>query len=209
MIIWSEEADTADGSLMESHCLCVVTSYLRVFSVPSQGIFVLGLPFALLQSGYMGLVLLVLSAWVCNYTGRILVTCLYEEEPRLLLFLFYFHWVTLHFQRQCYGCSSAQQIHSPLSGQSCYQTLSLWHFSTALPKEDGILCKNDQRTWQHCRISSLFHLFSADTWQGFEFQSHHSTVLKPNFISKRNNWPIKPDSKEAYGKKKKKTEQGV
>uniref|UniRef100_A0A3P8UW29 Vesicular inhibitory amino acid transporter n=1 Tax=Cynoglossus semilaevis TaxID=244447 RepID=A0A3P8UW29_CYNSE len=46
-----------------------------------QGIFVLGLPFALLQSGYMGLVLLVLSAWVCNYTGRILVTCLYEEEP--------------------------------------------------------------------------------------------------------------------------------
>ncbi|CAK6962783.1 vesicular inhibitory amino acid transporter-like [Scomber scombrus] len=45
-----------------------------------QGIFVLGLPFALVQSGYVGLVLLVLSAWVCNYTGRILVACLYEEE---------------------------------------------------------------------------------------------------------------------------------
>ncbi|KAM9354950.1 vesicular inhibitory amino acid transporter [Pholidichthys leucotaenia] len=45
-----------------------------------QGIFVLGLPFALLQSGYAGLVLLVLSAWVCNYTGRTLVSCLYEEE---------------------------------------------------------------------------------------------------------------------------------
>ncbi|XP_044026061.1 vesicular inhibitory amino acid transporter-like [Siniperca chuatsi] len=45
-----------------------------------QGIFVLGLPFALVQSGYLGLVLLVLSAWVCNHTGRILVTCLYEEE---------------------------------------------------------------------------------------------------------------------------------
>ncbi|KAM8832368.1 vesicular inhibitory amino acid transporter-like isoform 3-T3 [Spinachia spinachia] len=45
-----------------------------------QGIFVLGLPFALLQSGYVGLVLLVLSAWFCNHTGRILVACLYEEE---------------------------------------------------------------------------------------------------------------------------------
>ncbi|KAM3602668.1 uncharacterized protein V6R79_008520 [Siganus canaliculatus] len=46
-----------------------------------QGIFVLGLPFALARSGYAGLFLLVLSAWVCNYTGRILVACLYEEEP--------------------------------------------------------------------------------------------------------------------------------
>ncbi|XP_078131524.1 vesicular inhibitory amino acid transporter-like [Sander vitreus] len=45
-----------------------------------QGIFVLGLPFALVQSGYVGLVLLVLSAWVCNHTGSILVACLYEEE---------------------------------------------------------------------------------------------------------------------------------
>ncbi|XP_034555845.1 vesicular inhibitory amino acid transporter-like [Notolabrus celidotus] len=45
-----------------------------------QGIFVLGLPFALVRSGYVGLVMLVLSAWVCNHTGRILVACLYEEE---------------------------------------------------------------------------------------------------------------------------------
>uniref|UniRef100_A0A3Q1G7T6 Vesicular inhibitory amino acid transporter n=1 Tax=Acanthochromis polyacanthus TaxID=80966 RepID=A0A3Q1G7T6_9TELE len=37
------------------------------------GIFVLGLPFALVQSGYVGLVLLVLSAWICNHTGRTLV----------------------------------------------------------------------------------------------------------------------------------------
>ncbi|XP_028998071.1 vesicular inhibitory amino acid transporter-like [Betta splendens] len=45
-----------------------------------QGIFVLGLPFALVRSGYVGLVLLVASAWVCNHTGRILVACLYEEQ---------------------------------------------------------------------------------------------------------------------------------
>uniref|UniRef100_A0A3Q2CA15 Vesicular inhibitory amino acid transporter n=1 Tax=Cyprinodon variegatus TaxID=28743 RepID=A0A3Q2CA15_CYPVA len=48
-----------------------------------NGIFVLGLPFALVQSGYMGLVVLVLSAWVCNHTGRSLVACLYEEEHRV------------------------------------------------------------------------------------------------------------------------------
>uniref|UniRef100_A0A667Z558 Vesicular inhibitory amino acid transporter n=1 Tax=Myripristis murdjan TaxID=586833 RepID=A0A667Z558_9TELE len=48
----------------------------------TQGIFVLGLPYALVQSGYLGLVLLVLSAWVCNHTGTILVACLYEEEHR-------------------------------------------------------------------------------------------------------------------------------
>ncbi|XP_067097827.1 vesicular inhibitory amino acid transporter [Osmerus mordax] len=45
-----------------------------------QGIFVLGLPYALLQSGYLGLVLLPLAAVVCNYTGQILVSCLYEED---------------------------------------------------------------------------------------------------------------------------------
>lgn len=47
-----------------------------------QGIFVLGLPFALVRSGYLGLVLMVLSAWVCNHTGRILVACLYEEREQ-------------------------------------------------------------------------------------------------------------------------------
>ncbi|XP_051501692.1 vesicular inhibitory amino acid transporter [Myxocyprinus asiaticus] len=45
-----------------------------------QGIFVLGLPYALLQSGYMGLLLLVFAAVICSYTGKILVSCLYEED---------------------------------------------------------------------------------------------------------------------------------
>uniref|UniRef100_A0A8C6KP97 Vesicular inhibitory amino acid transporter n=1 Tax=Nothobranchius furzeri TaxID=105023 RepID=A0A8C6KP97_NOTFU len=51
-------------------------------SWPVQGVFMLGLPFALVHSGYVGLVLLLLSAWVCNHTGRSLVACLYEEEER-------------------------------------------------------------------------------------------------------------------------------
>uniref|UniRef100_A0A674PAJ7 Vesicular inhibitory amino acid transporter n=1 Tax=Takifugu rubripes TaxID=31033 RepID=A0A674PAJ7_TAKRU len=53
-------------------------------SVFFQGIFVLGLPFALVRSGYLGLILMVLSAWVCNHTGRILVACLYEEGGSVL-----------------------------------------------------------------------------------------------------------------------------
>ncbi|XP_028809284.1 vesicular inhibitory amino acid transporter [Denticeps clupeoides] len=45
-----------------------------------QGIFVLGLPYALLQSGYLGFLLLVLAAVICSYTGKILIACLYEED---------------------------------------------------------------------------------------------------------------------------------
>ncbi|XP_062267999.1 vesicular inhibitory amino acid transporter-like [Platichthys flesus] len=59
-----------------------ITSWEAGWNVTNaiQGIFVLGLPFALVRSGYVGLVVLVLSAWVCNHTGSILVACLYEEE---------------------------------------------------------------------------------------------------------------------------------
>ncbi|MBN3326494.1 VIAAT protein, partial [Atractosteus spatula] len=45
-----------------------------------QGIFVLGLPYALLHSGYLGLLLIVLAAAICSYTGKILIACLYEEN---------------------------------------------------------------------------------------------------------------------------------
>ncbi|XP_048860538.1 vesicular inhibitory amino acid transporter [Brienomyrus brachyistius] len=48
--------------------------------LPFKGIFVLGLPYALLQSGLPGLILLVLAAIICSYTGKILVACLYEED---------------------------------------------------------------------------------------------------------------------------------
>lgn len=63
--------------LLTSSVPCVYS-----FSYLLQGIFVLGLPFALVHSGYVGLILMVLSAWICNYTGRILVACLYEEKER-------------------------------------------------------------------------------------------------------------------------------
>ncbi|XP_052390580.1 vesicular inhibitory amino acid transporter [Carassius gibelio] len=59
-----------------------ITTWEAGWNVTSaiQGIFVLGLPYALLQSGYVGLLLLVLAAFICSYTGKILVSCLYEED---------------------------------------------------------------------------------------------------------------------------------
>ncbi|XP_078723514.1 vesicular inhibitory amino acid transporter-like isoform X2 [Lampetra fluviatilis] len=45
-----------------------------------QGMFVLGLPYAVLHGGYLGLFLIILAAAVCCYTGKVLVACLYEED---------------------------------------------------------------------------------------------------------------------------------
>ncbi|XP_061410253.1 vesicular inhibitory amino acid transporter [Lethenteron reissneri] len=45
-----------------------------------QGMFVLGLPYAILHGGYLGLFLMTFAAVVCCYTGKILIACLYEED---------------------------------------------------------------------------------------------------------------------------------
>ncbi|KAF5907209.1 vesicular inhibitory amino acid transporter, partial [Clarias magur] len=45
-----------------------------------QGMFVLGLPYAVLHGGYLGLFLIIFTALVCCYTGKILIVCLYEEN---------------------------------------------------------------------------------------------------------------------------------
>ncbi|KAJ8385915.1 hypothetical protein AAFF_G00178770 [Aldrovandia affinis] len=59
-----------------------ITTWEAAWNVTNaiQGIFVLGLPYALLQSGYLGLLLLVLAAVLCSYTGKILIACLYEDS---------------------------------------------------------------------------------------------------------------------------------
>ncbi|XP_040409472.1 vesicular inhibitory amino acid transporter-like isoform X1 [Cygnus olor] len=59
-----------------------ITSWEAGWNVTNaiQGIFVLGLPYAILHSGYSGLFLIVLAAALCCYTGKILITCLYEEN---------------------------------------------------------------------------------------------------------------------------------
>ena len=46
-----------------------------------QGMFVLSLPWAVYHGGFIGVFLIVVTAIVCSYTGRILVDCLYQEKP--------------------------------------------------------------------------------------------------------------------------------
>ncbi|KAJ8008985.1 hypothetical protein DPEC_G00084110 [Dallia pectoralis] len=79
----SLEKGSEETQSSPSYCTCPkITTWEAGWNVTSaiQGIFVLGLPYALLQSGYLGLLLLVLAAIVCNYTGKILVRCLYEDD---------------------------------------------------------------------------------------------------------------------------------
>ncbi|KAG9282317.1 vesicular inhibitory amino acid transporter-like [Astyanax mexicanus] len=76
----SEHSDDHEGETQ--HTQPKITTWEAGWNITNaiQGIFVLGLPYAVLQSGYTGLLLLVLSALLCCYTGKILISCLYEED---------------------------------------------------------------------------------------------------------------------------------
>ncbi|XP_067000615.2 vesicular inhibitory amino acid transporter [Anabrus simplex] len=45
-----------------------------------QGMFIVSLPFAVLRGGYWAIAAMVGIAYICCYTGKILVECLYEED---------------------------------------------------------------------------------------------------------------------------------
>jgi solute carrier family 32 (vesicular inhibitory amino acid transporter) len=47
-----------------------------------QGMFIVSLPFAVLRGGYWAIIAMVGIAHICCYTGKILVQCLYEPDPR-------------------------------------------------------------------------------------------------------------------------------
>lgn len=42
--------------------------------------FIVSLPFAVLQGGYWAIAAMIGIAYICCYTGKILVECLYEED---------------------------------------------------------------------------------------------------------------------------------
>lgn len=46
-----------------------------------QGMFIVSLPFAVLHGGYWAIVAMVGIAYICCYTGKVLVQCLYEPDP--------------------------------------------------------------------------------------------------------------------------------
>ncbi|KAI0224246.1 Vesicular inhibitory amino acid transporter [Lamellibrachia satsuma] len=45
-----------------------------------QGMFIVTFPYAVLEGGYWAIFAMVFVAYVCNYTGEILIDCLYEEN---------------------------------------------------------------------------------------------------------------------------------
>lgn len=70
----------SSGSLEEAKPK--ITSWDAGWNVTNaiQGMFVLGLPYAILHGGYLGLFLIIFAAVVCCYTGKILIACLYEDN---------------------------------------------------------------------------------------------------------------------------------
>ena len=44
--------------------------------------FIVSFPYAVLQGGYWALVAMVVVAYICCHTGKILVECLYEEDSQ-------------------------------------------------------------------------------------------------------------------------------
>jgi vesicular inhibitory amino acid transporter len=42
--------------------------------------FLVSLPYAVLHGGYWAIISMIGVAWICCYTGKILVECLYEED---------------------------------------------------------------------------------------------------------------------------------
>jgi vesicular inhibitory amino acid transporter len=45
-----------------------------------QGMFIVSLPYAVLHGGWWGVLVLIFCAYICCYTGKILVACLYEVD---------------------------------------------------------------------------------------------------------------------------------
>lgn len=50
--------------------------------------FIVSLPYAVARGGYWSLIAMLLVAYVCSYTGRILVDCLYDENDDVVVDIF-------------------------------------------------------------------------------------------------------------------------
>ena len=46
-----------------------------------QGMFLVSLPYSVYPGGYWSLLAMMGVAWICTYTGQILISCLYEPGP--------------------------------------------------------------------------------------------------------------------------------
>lgn len=60
-----------------------INEYQAAWNVTNaiQGMFIVSLPFAVLRGGYWAIAAMIGIAYICCYTGKILVECLYEFDP--------------------------------------------------------------------------------------------------------------------------------
>ncbi|CAH1141619.1 unnamed protein product [Phyllotreta striolata] len=75
--------DFSEGSdFVEGKSTCKINEYQAAWNVTNaiQGMFIVSLPFAVLKGGYWAIAAMVGVAYICCYTGKILVECLYELD---------------------------------------------------------------------------------------------------------------------------------
>ncbi|EFA06315.1 vesicular inhibitory amino acid transporter [Tribolium castaneum] len=75
--------DFSEGSdFVEGKSDVKISEYQAAWNVTNaiQGMFIVSLPFAVLRGGYWAIVAMVGIAYICCYTGKILVECLYEFD---------------------------------------------------------------------------------------------------------------------------------
>ena len=65
-------------NLIRCHSFVVTKTYITCCFLDS-GTGTLGVPFAVMQGGYMSLVAIVVISVITNYTGKLIIKCLYEK----------------------------------------------------------------------------------------------------------------------------------
>ncbi|XP_022913767.1 vesicular inhibitory amino acid transporter [Onthophagus taurus] len=74
--------DFSEDDFVEGRSEIKINEYQAAWNVTNaiQGMFIVSLPFAVLRGGYWAIAAMVGIAYICCYTGKILVECLYELD---------------------------------------------------------------------------------------------------------------------------------
>uniref|UniRef100_A0A6G1S665 Vesicular inhibitory amino acid transporter n=1 Tax=Aceria tosichella TaxID=561515 RepID=A0A6G1S665_9ACAR len=80
----STNAGDADSVDLEGIGHCKISEWQAGWNITNaiQGMSLVSLPYAVLHGGYCGLFSLILVAYICCHTGKILVDCLYERDEK-------------------------------------------------------------------------------------------------------------------------------